>query len=196
MGLLSGSLTYMRGTIVNGELPDGVLIKNALDLHRFRPIDAHSDVEVSIGFCGFDDVMDEPPEYPDDNRRMAMRLDTLKVAGPTLKQHVRTAEKARCLELNREKLSKKERERLALEVKKALRLKILPKSLHVQIVFDGADVYVFASSRSVLGYVLEWLEMSFEVAVRPVTAMSLACEVAGRETIAKLEPARLHLIRR
>lgn len=191
MGLETGKATYAIARIQGGAVPDHAALQSTLDASAFREIDARSDVQMTIGFCDFNDP-DQPPTA--DRQFMAVRIDSLAVPGKLMKQHARTEERKRCAQLGRDKLSKKERDQLKLEVQKRLRLKVMPRTTHVQIVWDGDTARIFAGSRS-LALTFELLEKAFELRLGVVDSVTLAREFIGDEALAKLEPSRFHLIR-
>lgn len=207
MGIVAGTVSYLR--FVSGDLPEAFEVRycDALNNHAFHEIDAHSDVEVQRGWVRFDDAFEanfEPPTLIDGAGHMLLRLriDTLRIPNTTLKAWCVREERERCVKLAREKLSKKERDQLKLEVKKKLRLRSLPKMQLVEIDWNVAtgEVRLAATSKAIAAQFIDAFEKTFEIKLDPVGLLRLLSLRGMKEdeidALARLEPERFHLIRR
>lgn len=207
MGIVAGTVSYLR--FVSSDLPETFEVRfcDALNSHAFREIDAHSDVEIQRGWVRFDDAFEanfEPPTLVDNGGHMLFRLriDTLRIPNTTLKAWTTREERERCAKLNREKLSKKERDQLKLEVKKKLRLRSLPKMQLVEVDWNvsTAEVRLAATSKAVAAQFIDAFEKTFEIKLDPVGLLKVlwlrGLKDEELDALARLEPERFHLIRR
>ncbi len=207
MGIVAGTVSYLR--FVSSDLPEPFEVRfcDALNSHAFHEIDAHSDVEIQRGWVRFDDAFEanfEPPTLIDTNGHMLFRLriDTLRIPNTTLKAWTTREERERCAKLNREKLSKKERDQLKLEVKKKLRLRSLPKMQLVEVDWNvsTAEVRLAATSKAVAAQFIDAFEKTFEIKLDPVGLLKVlwlrGLKDDELDALARLEPERFHLIRR
>lgn len=193
MGIERGAVAYMRGQ-VKGDIPPHKNMVERMRERAFRDLDPRSEEESSAGFVDFFDPMDTRLNNLVEGR-YGIRIDTLKVPGSTLKMHADEVARTRALELGKPKLTRKEIEQVRYEVKKALRLRTLPKTTHVQMVIENGHMRLFSTSSSVWGTVLELLDKTLAVSLqtRAVSPFSLALEQVGEGPLVNLEAARWHL---
>ena len=207
MGIVSGSISYLR--FVAQDVPEAFESRfcEQLNGHAFHEIDAHSDVEAQRGWVRFDDAFEagfQPHTLVDRNGHILfrMRIDTLKIPNTTLKAWTTREERERCVKLNRDKLSKKERDQLKLEVKKKLRLRSLPKMQLVEAVWNVStgEVRLASTSKAVATAFVESFEKTFELKLDPVTLTRVLWLRGWKDeeidALARLEPERFHLIRK
>lgn len=191
MSLIKGSITYTRAEIKDGHsLPSPAAVRQALEAYAFKELDPRGASNASAGFCAFDN-----PCSVDfagcDGEHLAVRLDTLAVPAAMVRARTKDACAHKAKAQGRDKLSRREISVVKEEVVRELRLKTLPRMAHVQIVVDDFDVWIDATG-SKAATVVELLEKAFGVPLGVVSALSMACDKAGPDAVALLEPARLH----
>lgn len=194
MGIERGAVAYLRGQLV-GLLPAHPNLVERMRECAFRDIDPRSEAERHIGFCDFFDPMDTEMLRLSEGR-YGIRIDTLKVPGSTLKMHVEDRCKRRCAEQGRDKLTKREKDAIKLDVKRELRLRTLPRTAHVQLIIESGSVRLFSTSQSVWQDVIELMEnaLGMPMQVRSLSPSNLAIERVGETKFLALEPERWHLV--
>lgn len=194
MGIERGAVAYLRGQLV-GLLPAHPNLVERMREYAFIDIDPRSEVERHIGFCDFFDPMDNQMLRLADGR-YGIRIDTLKVPGNVLKMHVDDRCKRRCADQGRDKLTKREKDSIKVEVKRELRLRTLPRTAHVQLIIESGSVRLFSTSQSVWQDVIELLEkaLGMSLQVRSLSPTNLAIEQVGEGKFLALQPERWHLV--
>jgi recombination associated protein RdgC len=205
MGIASGSVSYLR--FVAGPVPDGfeALYAEALAQHRFSEIDPRSEEERRVGWVRFDDPFEgdfDPLSLVSESGHifLKLRIDTLKIPGPTLKVYVDQAAKQRAATLGRDKLVRKEIDALKLEIKKSLRVRSLPRLQLLEIVWNvqTGEVRLMATSRALADTFLELFEKTFSQSLRPVGLLTVlwlrGLSEAEVDGLAALEAERFHLV--
>lgn len=194
MGIERGAVAYLRGQLV-GLLPAHPNLVERMREKAFRDIDPRSEIERTIGFCDFFDPMDIEMQRLSEGR-YGIRIDTLKVPGNVLKMRVDDRCKRRCAEQGREKLTRREKDAIKLEVKRELRLRTLPRTAHVQLIIEPGSVRLFSTSQSVWADVIDLLEkaLGMSLQVRSLSPQNLAIEQVGEDKFLTLQPERWHLV--
>ncbi len=209
MGVLKGSLSYTRFVTI-GELPEddleGAWIQ-CLESHAFREIQPHSEEEVSAGWVRFEDPFRsewEPGELITSGGVvvLTMRIDTLKIPALTLRAYTNAAEKERLQQLQREKLTRAERDTVKVEVRKQLRTRSLARMQLIEAAWNvsSGELRLMSTSSSVVSLFVELFEKSFALQLRQVGPLTLlwlrGVEEEDLDRLELLEPERFHLSRR
>ena len=204
MGLAGGSISYLR--FAASPVAEGVeeAFAQALTEHRFVDIDPRSEEERRVGWVRFDDPFEgefDPASLVSESGHifLKIRIDTLKIPGPTLKVYVQQAAKSRAAQQGRDKLVRKELDAIKLEVKKSLRVRSLPRLQLLEIVWNiqTGEVRLLATSRALADTFLELFEKTFGQTLRPVGLLTVlwlrGLSEAEVDSLAGLEPERFHL---
>jgi len=155
----------------------------ALDRHRFQPIDPAGEEERAVGVCqahaphasgllGFD-----AGQY----LAFGIRTDTLRVPAATLRHHVDEECHRVMVEKKLDSLNRYERAEIKERVKRALRLNLLPSIGHTLVVLDldGGIAYAGSTNTAFLEDVHDLLERMAEVGFRPESVYSRAARLEG-----------------
>jgi hypothetical protein len=190
MQLHKGPLTYTR-FIASPQLDTAVVL--ASDFPSFKPIDPHGMAETSVAFCN--PVDHDEPFYPtDEQRHLAVRIETLKVSPAVLRDKVAAEAKVRCREQMRQSLTKRELGVLKAEITQRLRHTTEPKTKIVHVYLDEFCVRIFATGATAMR-VFDLLESTLNVVLNPLGPLTLADQVFGDriDVSQTCEPASFHL---
>jgi len=206
MGIVSGSVSYLR--FVAGNLPDAFeeTYAEALRTAAFHEIDPHSDLEVSRGWVRFDDAFSSEFDpgtlvEPGGNIFLRLRIDTLKIPAGTLKAYVDKDARERAAKVGRDKLVKRELDTVKADVKKLLRQRSLPRMQLLEMVWNVAsgEVRLMSTSKSAAAHFVDVFEKTFSQTLRPVGLLTIlwlrGVKDEEIDALGNLEPERFHLLR-
>ena len=174
MGALTGTLTY-RQYYVEGDLPDGFREKflEALLGNAFKEIDVESGDERRMGWVNVQDLLDADFTIEkflfNQYLCVALREDVIRIPATTLRVYVQKEEQLTMKRLNREKLSKFERDEVKDVVKGNLKRKMLPAIRAVDLVWnlDARTVWFWSHNRAMGEALEELFERTFGLRLVP-----------------------------
>ena len=200
MGALSGTLTYKQYR-VEGDLPEGFRDKfvEALQRDGFREINIDGDDDRSIGWVTVENLLDA--QFSTEKLLfthylcVALREDVVKVPANTLKVYLQKEEIEVKKRLDREKLTKSERDELRELVQAKLRRKALPSIRTFDVVWDlnTRSLWFWSQNRGLCDNFEELFENTFGMSLVPYNTYC-GLEEAGLserdlERVVALEPA-------
>ncbi len=206
MGIASGNISYLR--FFTAALPEGFEEPycDLLASHKFNEIDPRSELEESVGWVEFGDAFDcnySPDTLVSNSGHILLRLriDKLKIPAVSLKAYVDQAARGRAAEAGRDKLTKREKDVLKLEVKNQLRMRSLPRMQLVEVVWNVStgEVRVASTSKAIATTFVDKFEKTFSVQLNPVTLMTVlslrGMSEADVTALSLVEEEHFHLVR-
>jgi hypothetical protein len=192
MGFLSGRVTYTRYRVSGpAPLPFGEDVLETAERHAIGRHGAADPTDgVSVGWSGGDHVLDVAFDLSknvvNDALHLAMRVDTDKVPGALLKAYTKIETDARARNNPNGFPTKGQRQ----EAKEAARIRAEAESAdgrfrrmaHYPVLWDGQTgmLYAGATSASVLDRLMTLFRETFDLALEPVTAGTLAQDLAAK----------------
>ncbi len=181
MGAFNGSLTY-RQYFVRAPLPDDWRDRFPQRIADFsaKDIDPKGEEERGVGWCSahfpLDVDLHEGLYLYNDYLALSMRVDTLKVAGPTLKIHAELECRRVIAAQNLESLNRYQRAEIKEQVKLQLRKRILPSIKAVDFVWnlERQTVWFWSGNEKVNVEFQELFEQTFELPLGSDTAYTAA----------------------
>jgi hypothetical protein len=196
MGFLNGRITYMRYRVSGSNpLPFGEEILEQAQLHAIGRHGAGDPTDgVAMGWAGGDHVLDLNFDLAknviNDALHLAIRVDTDKIPGSLLRAYTKIETDARAQQNPSGRPTKVQRQ----EAKEAARIRAeaeaadgrFRRMAHYPVLWDGQSniLYAGATSMSVLDRLQTLFRETFDRALEPITAGSLAyslAEVRGQE---------------
>lgn len=161
----------VRRFFVQTERPGLGDMIEAMAAHAHRAIDPASEVETSVGWCGFwDERVADLTDLDVNLVGFGFRVDTLKIPSAMLAPKVRDACEALKQELKLDNLNRQQIADVRAQVKQQLRLRIPPRTQVTQVVWseDGKNViYLMTGSDAVAAQFHELFEQTFNVQLTP-----------------------------
>jgi hypothetical protein len=141
LGLLRGSLTYSR-FFIDGNVPDDLAGQSLrrIRANAFRDLVPEEDDNSRHGWCNVTDVMDVDLDHEktffNEYVCLGFRVDTWMVPKPLLAAHLRQAEAALLERKGLERLGKKARADLKIQVTRRLRRQLVPSTKSIDFVWN------------------------------------------------------------
>lgn len=161
----------VRRFFVQTERPGLGDMTEAMAAHAHREIDPTSEVEMSVGWCGFwDERVADPTQLDVSLVGFGFRVDTLKVPSAVLAPKTRDACEALKQELKLDSLNRQQIADMRAQVKQRLRLRIPPRTQVTQVVWseDEKDVvYLMTGSDAIAAQFHELFERTFDIQLTP-----------------------------
>lgn len=161
----------VRRFFVQTERPGLGDMTESMAAHAHREIDPASEVETSVGWCGFwDERVADPTQFDVNLVGFGFRVDTLKVPNAVLAPKTRDACEALKQELKLDSLNRQQIADVRAQVKQQLRLRIPPRTQVTQVVWseDEKDVvYLMTGSDAVAAQFHELFERTFDIQLIP-----------------------------
>lgn len=202
MGVFSGPITFRRFQ-VTGDLPEGFRDQfvEAIARRAHREVDPNSEDERSWGWVCAGDILDT--DFVHDKLLVGnyyllqLRVDTLKVPAGALKIYLIRAENEFKQAMNREKLTKADKEDVKDRVVKALRKRVLPviKGYDVAWNIQTGVVRLWTHDKTVGDLFQELFVDTFGLRLVPRTPFTtlelLDVPEGAQDDVLKLAPAEL-----
>lgn len=191
MGAFSGPIT--AGSYrVQGTPKDWNQVFDELQRSRFKELVPGSEKERSVGW-----VLADHPFSTDFSRAtlfcgevllLSLRMDELKVPAPQLKLHVEKAVAERLRKDGRDRLSRKEQDELAGEVKFDMLNHMIPNIKLAELVWatDSGRAWFFSRAAATVQPFEELFTETFGVRLVPDTPYTVAAESLGEERAEQL----------
>ncbi len=193
MGLLSGSISYVRFT-VEGTLPESFwdFVADRVASFSFRDIDDTLD-EYSIGWVSVKNMFDADFAYASyaagDYVVLTMRVDERKVSPAVLKKFVLKEEER----LKREKQVPRLGRRLRTEIRERVEAELIRKASPVPALYDlywnlaDSTLFFFSTNKKAIGLLEDLFKDTFDMSLLLQIPYLTAARLLRGEAVAQLE---------
>lgn len=194
MGLISSSASFTRYR-VKDQVPADYKEQYAKEIRRyaFHEIDENTDDERSSGWVNimniFDNEFSGEEFFKSGFIALSLRIDTRRVPAQIIKHHCHKAEKERKAALNKDFLSKTDRQDIRDQVKFQLLKRVIPNSRTFDMIWDlqNSQVYFSSVNEAICTEFLELFKETFDQNPELIFPYSLAQSLVPDEKKALLE---------
>ncbi len=203
MGAFSGSISVTK-FFVHGELPEELrtAFMRRIKLRAFRPLVVEEDADERYGWCvmgePLDGVLGHETVFYNSYVNLGFRLDRWRFPKAVLKAELARAEQERLAALDRERLSRAEKQELRDRIKIALKRKALPSMQHFDFSWnlETGEAFFWSQTPSIHERLTELFELTFKlelVASSPwIAAVELELGPRAEDALGRVQPTALH----